>query len=382
MNGGLRYITSAQGLRSKRVLLRASLNVPIKDGMLVNDFRISKSLDTIKFLQKAGAHTIIIAHIGRDSKATLRPVYNHLKKEIKLTFVEDSVGPDVDSTIDGMKDGDVVLLENLRSNSGETVNDIQFAERLASHADLYVNDAFAVSHRAHASIVGIPRFLPSYAGLLFKNEFENLSRAQTPEHPALFILGGAKFSTKQPLVEKFIETYDHVFIGGALVNDFYKAQGFEIGRSLTSEFPVKLDHLLKNPKIVLPVDIRVLSKDGKSTVKKPDEVAPDEMIIDSGPETLNNLEELIKKCNFVLWNGPLGDYQLGFRESTERVAHIINDNTVPSVVGGGDTVALVNAAGLADSFAFSSTAGGAMLEFLLKGTLPGIEVLQINTKES
>ncbi len=380
MSEGFKYVTDIPYIKGKRVLLRASLNVPVKDGMLVDDFRILRSLDTIKFLKEKGAHIIIIAHIGRDPKETLRSVHNRLNKEVELTFVEDCTGVDVERVIASMQDGDVALLENLRSNSGETVNDIQFAEQLASLADVYVNDAFAVSHRAHASIVGVPRFLPSYAGLLFKDEFKNLSKAQRPEHPALFILGGAKFSTKQPLVEKFIETYDHVFIGGALANDFYKAQGFEIGRSLTSRFPAKLDHLLENSKIVLPIDVTVLSPDGKSSTKKPNEVKPDEMIIDSGPETLNRLEALIKESNFVLWNGPLGDYKMGFRESTEHVANIIEENTVPSIVGGGDTVALVHAAGLTDAFAFSSTAGGAMLEFLLNGTLPGIEALKANIK--
>ena len=279
-----------------------------------------------------------------------------------------------------MKNEDVILLENLRSNNGETINDIQFAEKLASHADLYINDAFAVAHRAHASLVGIPRFLPSYAGLLFEYEYKNLSRAINPAHPALFILGGAKFSTKQPLVEKFVEIYDHVFIGGALVNDFYKARGWEVGRSKTSEFPVKLEHLLENPKIVLPIDITVISPDGKSSNKKPNEVKQEEMIINRRPETLKNMWKRIKKSSYVVWNGPLGDYKMRFRESTERVANIINDNNVPAVVGGGDTVALIHAAGLADSFSFSSTAGGAMLEFLLAGTLPAIEALQASTK--
>ena len=380
MSGKIKYITDIPDLEGKRVLLRASLNVPIKDGMLVDDFRISRALETIEFLKEKGARTIIISHIGRDPKETLRSVYNHMSKKIELVFVEEVVGDEVEKSISKMKNGDVILLENLRSNTGETINDIQFAEKLASHADLYINDAFAVAHRAHASLVGIPRFLPSYAGLLFKSEYKNLSRAISPARPALFILGGAKFSTKQPLVEKFVEIYDHVFIGGALVNDFYKARGWEVGRSKTSEFPVKLEHLLENPKIVLPIDITVISPDGKSSNKKPNEVKPDEMIIDSGPETLKNLETLIKKSSFVLWNGPLGDYKMGFRESTERVANIINDNNVPAVVGGGDTVALIHAAGLVDSFVFSSTAGGAMLEFLLAGTLPAIEALQASTK--
>jgi len=375
-------ITDVPDLEGKRVLVRASLNVPITGGILVNDFRVFKSLDTIKFLQKKGAKVIVMAHIGRDPKDTLRPIYNYLHKTIKITFVEDCIGKEAENAVSKMQNGDVVLLENLRNNPGETVNDIKFAESLAALGDLYVNDAFAVAHRAHASIVSISRFLPAYAGILFQDEFEKLSAAQRPEHPALFILGGAKFSTKQPLVEKFVETYEHVFIGGALVNDFYKAQGFEVGRSLTSEFPVKLDHLLENPKIVLPVDVTVLGDDGKSTIKKPTEVAPNEMIVDCGHETLKNLEELVRGSNFVLWNGPLGNYQVGFGGSTERVAQIISENTVPAIVGGGDTVALVHAAGLAGSFAFSSTAGGAMLEFLLKGTLPAIEALRANAKNT
>lgn len=373
----LKDITSIDNLKGKRVLIRSSLNVPItKEGVLLDAFRLEKALQSIEYLRDKGAKVIILGHLGRDANVSLEPVFNFFKKKMDITFSKELVGESVEQKVNEMNDGDVLLLENLRGNNGEVENSLHFAESLAKLGDIYVNDAFSTSHRDHASIVSIPQFLPSYIGLLFKDELKNLEYARSPEHPALFILGGAKFATKQPLVEKFLEIYDHVFVTGALANDFFKAQGYNVGRSIVSEPAVNVDELLKNEKVIIPHDVVVLTEDGKSFVKKPSEVLDTDMINDSGPETQKALRPIIENAKFILWNGPIGDYQLGFIEGTKEVVSMIANSDAESVVGGGDTMSLITKFGFDKAFTFGSTAGGAMLAFLLDGTLPAIEALK------
>jgi len=374
----VRDIKDIKNLKGKRVLVRASLNIPFsKGGVILDDFRLQKALPTIKYLHEKGARVIMCGHLGRDAHMTLAPIFHYLQKHIEhIQFAHDVVGPSVNNAVGNMNDGDVLLLENLRRCDGETANDLQFAEELARLADIYVNDAFSASHREHASIVGVPFFLPAYAGKLFKSEYEELQYARNPEHPALFILGGAKFETKQPLVEKFLTIYDHVFVTGALANDFFLAEGYPVGRSLVSDPPVNVKHLLKNSKVLIPKDVMVLTIDGEKVVKKPEEVEVGDMINDSGPETIKMLEPIIKQAKFILWNGPLGDYQLGFIEGTKSLIELISRTNPDSVVGGGDTMSLITKFGYDKQFSFCSTAGGSMLEFLLKGTIPGIEAIE------
>ena len=376
MKKEFKSITEAGDLAGKRVLLRASLNVPIRDGAVVDVFRVHKALKTIEYLRERGARTVIAAHLGRNPENTFRPLYEYLKKISVVDFVEDTVGEKARGAISKMQNGDVLLLENIRRNPGEINNDPLFSKSLAGLADIYVNDGFAASHRKHASIIGVPKFLPSYAGLLFEEEVLELSKAHSPTHPALFILGGAKFKTKEPLVIKFLDMYDHVFVGGALANDFYKAMGYNVGRSLVSDTPPSIEHLVSDERVMLPSDVTVLTLSGSRIVKKPNEVLDDEAINDCGPETLRNLEQLALDSKFILWNGPIGDYQRGFTENTEMLARTIAASGAYTIVGGGDTMALLSKLDLDETFSFSSTAGGAMLEYLLEGTLPGIEALK------
>jgi len=239
-------------------------------------------------------------------------------------------------------------------------NDQVFAKKLSSLGDIYVNDAFSVSHREHASIVSLPKYLPSFAGFQLEEEVKNLSHAfKRPKHPFLFILGGAKFSTKMPLIKKYLKLADNVFIGGALANDFLKAKGVDIGRSLVSDQSFGIKNLLKNKKIILPVDF----------IKK------NEAIIDMGIESVENLGLLIKRSKFILWNGPLGKYEDGGAEATRKILQLVANSKAESIIGGGDTVALVSEMKMEKKFSFVSTGGGATLDFLANGTLPGIKAL-------
>lgn len=367
----MRSIKEVGNLKGKRVIVRASLDVPIEGGKVVNDFRIKKSLPTIQFLTGQGARVILLTHVGRDPKNATEPVFFALEKYLSMRHIEGVVGDGVSHMISTLRDGDVLLLGNLRKHEEEENNDAEFGKILASYADYYVNDAFAVSHRAHASIVGIPTHIPGFAGLTFMNEYENLSRALTPEHPALFILGGAKFETKQPLIERYANSYDHVALGGALANDFLKARGLPVGKSLVSPVDLSTNPLIHKDNILVPVD--VVLEDKREVMAS--EVRSEDRILDIGTKSVELLAPYIKEAKTILWNGPLGYYEGGFDTATKTVAKLIAESDAFSVVGGGDTVAAIESLGLSDKFGFLSTAGGAMLEFLEKGTLPGIEIL-------
>ena len=370
---------------STRVLLRADFNVAMQNGKVVDDFRIRKTLQTLDFLKKKGANVVMVSHIdavaGSKDKPTLKPVIEALNKlGFSCTFaetIEDAV-----KKSEEQEEG-FVLLENIRNYSGETANDPAFAVQLATLGNIYVNDAFSVSHRAHASIVGVPKLLPHFAGFQLALEVKNLSLAFNPSHPFLFILGGAKFETKLPLVEKFLDKADTIFIGGALANDLFKAKGFEVGRSTISQASNDFDGLLSNIKIILPIDV-VVDSVGEQKILEPDKVSKDEKILDAGPKTLVLLEEKIDAAKFILWNGPLGNYENGYKEPTHEMARMVAEATekgAKSIVGGGDTLAAIaelkqiGSESLEEAFTFVSTGGGAMLDFLAKGTLPGIEAL-------
>jgi phosphoglycerate kinase len=240
---------------------------------------------------------------------------------------------------------------------------------------VFVNDDFAASHREHASLHAICSLLPSYIGLNAEAEYAQLSKTLSPEHPALFLLGGAKFETKMPLVEKFLALYDHVFIGGALANDFFKAKGYEVGTSLVSDMSLVGSPLLSSEKILLPVDV-VAVKNGIPRVTTPESVEKDESILDVGPETIGLLSKHIAAAKTILWNGPLGNYEGGFKEQTLACATLVADAEAYSVVGGGDTVASIESLGISSKFGFLSTAGGAMLTFLEDGKLVALEALK------
>lgn len=365
-------------LKGKKVLMRADFNVPIKNGKIVDDFRIQKSLPTINFLIKKGAIVVLISHLGDDGSQSLDIVSKGLKKYIKnVVFVKSSVLSDeTENIISKLKPGSVILLENIRRELGEKKNDISFARGLSRLGDIYVNDAFSVSHRPHASVVSLPKFLPSYAGLQIIDEVKHLSLVlDEVKHPFLFILGGAKFDTKIPLIKKYLPVADTLFIGGALADQVFLEQGYEVGNSLVEDKKYNLPKLLKNPKIVVPVDVLVTGN-GKPQAKQSNKVSANESIVDVGPLSIEKLEESIMKAKLILWNGPLGKLEDGFNLGTKNILKMISKSKAVSIIGGGDTVEVISKFKMEKDFTFVSTGGGATLEFLAKGTLPGIKALK------
>ncbi|KKQ08634.1 MAG: Phosphoglycerate kinase [Candidatus Nomurabacteria bacterium GW2011_GWB1_36_6] len=365
----MKSIKDIENLKGKRVIVRVDFNVPQDpSGKIVDDFRIKSALPTIQYLHKKGAIVILVAHIGDDGTKSLKPVAIRLKKYLPdVKFIESSIFSDETKKITGtLKNGDVALFENLRKEPGEKTNSPSFARGLSRFGDIYVNDAFSVSHR---------KYLPSYAGLQLIDEINNLSKAFSPKKPFLFILGGAKFETKIPLIKKFLRDADHVFIGGAIANDFFKGKGYEVGTSLVSEGMVQVKSFFKNKNLVIPTDV-IATRGSTSRDIRPNEVTHDECIVDIGKDSVNVLKDLIDKAQFVLWNGPLGKYESGFGSATENVLKILSKSKAVSIVGGGDTVALITKLKLGDKLGFVSTGGGATLDFLAKGTLPGIKALK------
>lgn len=366
----MKYLRDIKKLDDVKVLMRLDLNVPVQNGKVIDDFRIRKSIPTIEYLLEKKARVILMSHIEapgghKAEKPSLEPVAKHLESlGMKCVFVKNY--KTAAAEIEFLPGDHVMLLENLRHFEGETKNDKKFAQELASLADIYVNEAFAVSHRAHASVSAITEFIPSYAGLLFEQEIKNLSSAFEPDRPFFFIIGGAKFETKLPLIEKFMGIADKVFVGGALANNFFKEMGKDIGSSLVSPENFDLKRFIGSPKLLLPVD----------SVKKGD------AIFDAGPETVKLLEKEINQAKYVLWNGPLGAYEMGYKEPTLSLARSIAKATkkgIKSVVGGGDTLATIAELNNESEFTFVSTGGGAMLEYLAKGTLPAVEALEKST---
>ncbi len=373
----MKSIKEIKGLSGKKVLLRVDFNVPIKEGKILDDFRIRKSVPTIEYLHKNGAIVIILAHLGEDGSESLAPIALKLKKYIpKLDFLKTSIFSDeTENILNSAKKGDIFLLENLRTETGEKKNSPSFARAISRYGDIYVNDAFSVSHRPHASIIGITKYLPGYAGLQMMEEIKALSKAFLPSHPFLFILGGAKFETKIPLIKKFLKKADNVFIGGAIANDFFMTKGYEVGTSTVSGGNFQIATLLKQKSLILPIDVEVKSGHTHS-FKKPIDVLVDEKIVDCGPESIEVLKNLIEKAKFILWNGPLGVYEDGFGNATEKILKIISNGNAYSVIGGGDTVALISRLKYEDKLGFVSTGGGATIDFLANGSLPGIKALK------
>lgn len=371
----INYIDEVEDLKGVRVLLRLDLNVPIKDGQVTDPYRLEKVIETVDFLREREAQIIIIAHCEGKEAKTLLPMWEYLNGYFPVDFSPTFFTPEATEKLLKLENKGVLMFENLRINEGEKENDSEFAEKLAQMADIYVNDAFSVCHRKHASIVGVPQFLMHYGGLLMRKEIENISKAFNPEHPFVFILGGAKFDTKMPLIKKYLEKADSVFVGGALANNIFKEKGFEVGKSTISEGDFGIKEMLVNLKLTMPVDVTVTKGDGAVVFKKPNEVESDEVIVDCGPETISQLKDILKDAKTIVWNGPLGNYEIGFYDKTEQLAEIIAQNGAVSIVGGGDTLASIEKLKLNDKFTFISTGGGAMLDYLVNETLPGIEAL-------
>ncbi len=376
----IHYIDEVQDLKGKRVLLRLDLNVPIADGKITNNYRIERAIQTIDYLRSKEAQIIIIAHCEGKESATLIPMWHHLSGYFPVEFSLTYFTPEAIDKLLHLENKGVLLFENLRINPGEKANDPEFAKKLASMADIYVNDAFGVCHREHASLVGVPEYLPHYAGFLVRDEITNLSKVFAPEHPFVFVLGGAKFDTKLPIVKKFLEVSDHFFVGGALSNDVFKEKGFNVGTSLVSSQNFGLAELAQNLKLAIPSDVTVTAPGRSVGFRNAEDVLSDECIVDAGPKTMNELTKLIHEAKTVVWNGPLGNYEIGFKDKTEQLAEIIatatTEHGVQSIVGGGDTLASISSLGLEHKFTFISTGGGAMLDFLVDETLPALEALK------
>lgn len=363
-------------VKGKRVLVRGTLDLPLDTTGNVSDtFRLLQACTTIDYLSSAGARVVLVGKIGRDPKQSMAPVAEAMQAYFKVFFVPDIVGIAARHAVYAMQDGDIVLLENLQQDPREIAGDDGFAEELASLGEIYVNDAFLSAHRTSTTMVNITKFLPSYAGLLMKSEIAHLSEAQDPVRPALAILGGAKFETKEPLIRLLLEQYDHVFITGALANDVFKAQGLEVGRSLISE-RLPDASVLAHEHFLAPIDVTVEDPDGQARVKKPDAVQADEKIVDIGPDSVAMIAPLIARAHFILWNGPTGLYEDGYMHYTHAIAECVAKSDAKKVIGGGDTIAAIQESDIDEKkLGFLSTGGGAMLEYLLKGTLPGIEAL-------
>lgn len=381
----MRSVRDIEVFENIPILVRTALNVPVKNGRVVSDYRLRRALPTVRFLAERGARVVLIGHLGERGTETLAPVALALEKLVSnVSFFPETIGERARAATRNLAPGHILVLENLRRASREQSNDPTFARELSHLADVFVEDAFDTCHRPHASIVGVPEILPSYGGFLLQEEVEELSRALAPTSLALAVIGGAKFNTKEPVLHKLLERYDRVFVGGALANDFLRASGREVGRSLVSLAETKaVKELLVSRKLVLPTDVLVIPSNCaggmnarmRARATPVEGVQSDEVILDHGPDTAKLLRDLAEKAKTILWSGPLGNYENGFTDGTDAFARAVANSSAHSVVGGGDTVASIENLGLLPRFSFVSTGGGAMLEFLARGTLLGIEAL-------
>ena len=367
---------------SERVfLVRIDTNVSVENGEVTNDFRLRSVKDSLNFLLDRKAKVLLIGHREPSPEASLEAIADYYKKFFPTKFFPSCEPEKVRNQIDFLKGGEMLVLENLRSLSHEKENSKSFARALSSLADFYINDAFSVSHREHASIVGVPRFLPSFSGFRFEREVKELSFAFLPEQPFVFILGGLKFKTKAPLIEKFLKKADLVFVGGALANSFFKERGWEIGVSAFDD-SVDLSAVIDEENLLLPEDVTVETEAGESKTVDSEKVSQKDNVVDLGPRSLEKLKEKISSAKLVVWNGPMGNIEKGFTEYTHSLASQIAESDCYSIVGGGDTVSSISGLNLESDLSFISTGGGAMLDFLVNESLPGIEALKKSPKIS
>lgn len=383
----------------KTVFLRADMNVSIKNGKIIDDTRIKATLPTIEYLIRNNAKVILASHLGKakgngfEEGYSLKVVLERLKELLpntKFNYSKDCIGSETKETIRNTNFGEVVLLENLRFHKEEEENDREFAKELASFADIYVNDAFSTCHRKHASMVGIPEILDSYAGINLEYELDNLTKlVSEPERPFMVIVGGSKVSTKLELLRALVSKTDYVVVGGGMANTFLYANDVETGKSL-KEDELKKDVLdlineakKNNCKIILPTDVIIAKEVAENQTietKNVDNLEKDDIIVDVGSETIKSIETALDKCKVVIWNGPIGIYEISpFNKGTDTLAKVIAELTekdqIKSVAGGGDILAALNNAKIADKFTYLSTAGGAFLKWLEKGKLPAVEKL-------
>jgi phosphoglycerate kinase len=384
-------------LQGKRALVRVDFNVPMEDGKVTDDTRLRAAVPTIEALRKGGAKVILLAHFDRPRgkpvpSMSLKPIVEPLEKVLgyPVAFAPDCIGPKAREAVNAMQPGDVLLLENVRFHPGEEANDRQFADALAANGDLYVNDAFSAAHRAHASTEALAHRLPAYAGEQMRLELDALDRALGhPERPVMGIVGGSKVSTKLDLLRHLVTKLDKLAIGGGMANTFLYAQGHDVGASYcekelaeTARDVIRLAGQ-NNCKLFLPLDIVVaerLAPGAPARVRDVGSVDDDERILDAGPETIERLCRAMANSKTLVWNGPLGVFEMppfdkGTVEAARYAAKLVGEGKLVAVAGGGDTVAALHAAGVADDFTFVSTAGGAFLEWMEGKTLPGVAAL-------
>ena len=374
----------------KRVLVRCDFNVPLEGSTITDDRRITEALRTITYLREKGARVLLCSHLGRPKGVTpefsLAPVAARLTELLgqNVPLLPDCVGPDVSATVMAMSDGDVVLLENVRYHPEEEANDPAFAAQLAALAEVYVNDAFGTAHRAHASTEGVAHILPGFAGFLIQKEIEFLGKAlDNPARPFVAILGGAKVKDKITVIDNLLPKVDKLIIGGGMAFTFLKAQGHEIGTSLLDVSNVEYAaSVIKahGDKILLPIDTVITSEltdTAETSVVASNSIPADKVGADIGPATLALFSETIMAAHTVVWNGPMGVFEMApFEAGTRGVAKAMADASATTIVGGGDSAAAVEQFGCADDMSHVSTGGGASLEFLEGKVLPGLEALQ------
>ena len=391
----MRNIQDETNLNQKKVLLRLDLNVPLDNGKITDTTRIDKILPTINFLLKSEAKIIILSHVGRPkgkvvSELSLKPICEDLKNKLNqnIRLVSKNIKEIKSTDLFKEYDEKIVILENLRFYEEEEKNDNGFAKHLASLADIYVNDAFSCSHRAHASIFEITKFIPSYAGLQLNLEIDALTKITSEiQRPITCIIGGSKISSKINIIKNLIAKFDNIIIVGGMANNILKYKECEIGKSIQEDNCDKIIEEIfslskkENCKIIYPEDVAVgKSLGGSAEIKELNNVSKDELILDIGPKTIKAINSLIEESSTLLWNGPAGyfenpNFAKGSLEIAKKIIEKNKNNTIYSVAGGGDTVSLLNGIGAINNFNFVSTAGGAFLEYLEGKELPGIKAL-------
>lgn len=378
-------------VKNKRVLVRCDFNVPLDDkGEIADDFRIRSTLPTINWLIKNGAKVILMSHFGDPKGEKLENLKMDIIQQRLMEYLDfsvvkapDCVGKEIEKWTKEMGAGEILLLENLRFHKEEEENDSKFAKKLAALADIYVNDAFGTCHRAHASIAGVPKFLPSFAGFLLDKEIKSLDKIiKNPQKPLVAIMGGAKVSTKIKLMEKLLTHVDHLLVGGVLANTILKAKGLAVGKSKVDEGMVdEIKRLaLTDTKFHLPIDV-IVSEDftgeKETRVKGPAAVGSEELILDIGPNTIELFGGIIKKAKVIFWNGPMGFYeQEKFAQGTISVAKMVVQSQAYSIIGGGDVISILDKLNLTNKINHISTGGGAMLAYIAGEELPGIQALK------
>ncbi len=393
-------LSKNSGLKSKKVLVRVDFNVPMSketEGLITDDKRIVESLPTIKKVISEGGRLILMSHMGRPKgeknlKYSLRPIAIHLSGLLNkpVLFVDDCIGESTEAIVNDLQDGDILLLENLRFYNEEEKNNPEFAKKLASYGDVYINDAFGTAHRAHASTEGVTHYIKTCAaGYLMQKELDYLSKAvANPEHPYAAILGGSKISGKIDVIKNLLGKADKILVGGGMIFTFYKAMGYEIGKSLLEEDKIELAKELlaeAGSKLLLPSDVVIADKfenDASFSTADADKIPADKIGMDIGAKTIAAFRDEILKAKTVVWNGPMGVFEMdNFAKGTFEIAKALAEATkkgAVTVIGGGDSAAAIAKAGMESAVSHVSTGGGASLEFLEGKTLPGVEALNNN----